>query len=467
MKGMVRAVRDGFEKAGLPAERCAGLSIGGAMHSLILLDPSGKPLTGVSTWADGRAAPQAAAVRDSPLRARLYRETGCVPHSMYPLYKILRLREEFPETYEKAARFVSAKEYVLYRLTGHHVVDYSIASGSGLLNIHRLGWNETSLELAGITPAHLSSLCDPRQSLGPIQPHWADQMGIPPRTPLIVGSSDAVNSSIGAGAIHPWQITCMVGTSGAIRRISPQPILDENGRCWCYGMDRNHWISGGAIHNGGIVLSWFRDLLHQPFPDLGPGQNRSFDDLALLAADVRAGAEGIVCLPFFAGERSPNWNLNASAAFFGLTLRHGVEHLARALLEGVAFRLRSVMERVARQGEEVRQVRASGGFTRSPLWLQIVSDVLNRELAVPRWGETSCLGAAFWALVATGAFKDIEEAAAQVETQEVVRPADPEVQIYDALYALYGDLYQALSPFFDRAARLQQDPRGPARPGNP
>jgi len=449
LTGLIQAVRGAVAQAA-PASPCRGLSIGGALHSLIALDGAGRPLTGVSTWADGRALRQAAAIAGTDLGRELYQRTGCVPHGMYPLYKLIRLRQERPEVFGRARRLVSAKEYVLARLGGGLVVDYSVGSGSGLLNVHELAWDSLALETAGVEPAQLSALAGPRQELGRLEPGLARQMGLAPDTPLILGSSDAANSSLGAGCVAPGQLTCMVGTSGALRLISRRPLLDKNARCWCYGLDQEHWLVGGAINNGGLALSWFRDLLHQPFADLPPESRRSFEDLAALAGQAPLGAGGVVCLPFLAGERSPNWNLNARAAFFGLRLSHGAPHLARAILEGVAFRLRSVLELLRELGPPVREVRASGGFTRSPLWLQIVADVLDQELRVPAWGETSCLGAAFWPLLACGALASLEEAGAAVRVAQT-QPPDPErARAYQPFYALFQDLYAALSPLFGR-----------------
>src|SRR5208283_3196100 len=141
-------------------------------------------------------------------------------------------------------------------------------------------------------------------------------------------------------------------------------------------------------NNGGIALSWLLDLFHSAFSKLPANMRLSVDDLMSLAGRSGIGSAGIICLPFFAGERSPNWNLNARGVFFGLSLDHKIEHLARSVLEGISFRFRSVYDFLSEITGEIRQIRASGGFTHSPFWLQMTADVLNRELAVPAWGET-------------------------------------------------------------------------------
>jgi len=246
----------------------------------------------------------------------------------------------------------------------------------------------------------------------------------------------------------------MVGTSGAFRIISPKPILDKQGRSWCYVVDENRWLVGGAINNGGVALSWLQDMLNSALPDSAGNATYSFDDLVQLADKADPGALGAVCLPFFAGERSPYWNLNARAMFFGLTLHHDARHMARAVLEGVAFRMRSLSDVLCEISEDIRQVRASGGFTRSRLWVQIITDTLNRELVVPEWGETSSLGAAFWAMLGTGALSSIEEIGGLVRLADNYRPNPDNAAVYDKQFEVYKQLYAAVSPCFEAVSDL-------------
>lgn len=451
------SVRIAVADAGVAPENCGGLSLGSALHSLMALDERGDPLTGVMTWADGRAVSQSARIRESAVADRLYRETGCPVTGMYPLYKIMWLRENRPEIFRRTRRFVSIKEYVFFRLTGEFRIDYSLAAGSGMLNAHCLQWNPLCLDLAGIGDDRLSPLFPPLSVHEGLNPDLARGMGIPADIPVVLGSSDAVNSSLGAGAVGPGQATCMVGTSGALRVISPRPVLDAKARSWCYAIDEAHWLVGGAINNGGVALSWLKDGLNQAFAHLPPDSRLSFDDMLTLAGQAEPGAGGVICLPFFAGERSPNWNLNARAAFFGMTICHDMRHLCRSLIEGIAFRLRNLHDVLTEMGIETRQIIASGGFTKSDLWLQVVADGMNRELHVPPWSETSALGAALWPLLAAGAAKTLEEIGALVETGSTCRPIAANAAVYDRIYPLYLRLYQALAPSFDEVAKLQQE----------
>ena len=440
-----------IKSARVSPSACRAISVGSALHSLMALDAHGTPLTGVITWADLRATPQAQAVRDQSLSNLLYTQTGCPAHAMYPLYKILWLRQERPEVFALAARFVSIKEYALQHLTGQWWVDFNVAAGSGLLNALTLQWNPDSLALAGISADQLSPICAPLETIPGLQPAAAERLGLPCATPVVVGSSDAVNSSLGAGATQiDRQATCMIGTSGALRRMSAKPVLDKEARTWCYAIDTEHYLVGGSINNGGLALSWLKDVYNQVIGLSRDGKDLNFEALLNLAQEVPPAADGVLCLPFFAGERSPNWNMNAKAVFYGLTLEHDARHLARAVVEGVAFRLRSIYDVLQSQGTSIEEIRASGGFTNSPLWIQTVASALGHELITTVWGETSCLGAALWALYGSGVIHSIEEMGQLVQVKEII-PGDPQTeQVYQKQYRLYQDLYSALQGLFRR-----------------
>jgi gluconokinase len=451
LRAVIASVRQALEQSGARPERCGGMSIGGALHSMMAVDDRGDPLTDVMTWADGRAVDQARAVAAAPIGLRLYRETGCPAHGMYPIYKALWLRENKPEVFQHARSFVSAKEFICFRLTGAWQVDYSLAAGSGFLNTYNLQWSETALELAGIRQDQLSPLAAPVTVLGKLQSDIAARMGIPANTPVITGASDAVNSSIGAGAVAPTQATLMIGTSGALRVVSPRPVLDPRARSWCYAIDETHWLVGGAINNGGSAVSWLRDCLNQARSE----RPLTVEDILALASRAPAGSGGMICLPFFAGERSPNWNLNARGAFYGISIEHELRHLARALLEGIGFRFKSLLQVLTEIGLDIKQIVVSGGFTQSNLWLQIMADVLGRELDLPVWGETSGLAAAFWAALAAGSAESVEDIRKWVQIDQACRPAPDNTALYERVYPQYMKLYEAAAGSFDDIVRLQ------------
>ena len=437
-----RAVAKAKDK--YPKRRFQGISIGGALHNIMALSPKSEPLTGVMTWADTRAFPQAEKVKAISKGKSFYNETGCPPHAMYPVFKIGWLGENQLDIYQKASKFISAKEYVVFRLTGELMVDTSVASGSGFLNVHTLDWNPSSLAIAGIGRDKLSTLCTPMTIIPELIPHVANTIGIPATTPLVLGASDAFASSIGSGAVNSWQATCMVGTSGALRVFSEYPWLDKKSRSWCYCIEEGRWLIGGAINNGGLAFAWLRNLVNKYLPN----EEFSFDDLMNLAEKVKPGANDLLCLPFFSGERSPNWNEHARAAFYGLTLEHDLSHMSRAIIEAICFRIRSLLDILSDSPIKINQVKASGGFTKSNLWLQIMSDVLNKELIVPAVGETSCLGTTFWVLKNHGVINNYQEFGDLIPNGKIFEPDRKESEVYQDIYQKYLQLYSNVSDLY-------------------
>lgn len=452
LEGLITSVHSAVQTSGLNPANCLGITIGGALHSLTALDKRDQPLMGLLTWADSRAYHQAGQIRQSGRAHDLYLRTGCPSHPLYPFYKILWLRENHPDAFAKATWFLSAKEYVLYRMTGKRIVDYNVAAGSGLLNTLNLGWDKEMLSLAGISPEQLSTVADPREFVGWLKPALATKMGLDPHTPVILGSSNAVNDSLGAGAVSRRQAACMVGVSGAIRCLQTQPALDAQERVCCYAVDQKHWLVGGAINNGGLAASWFKDALSNGKADSPSAPD--FDDLLAWAAEIPAGAEGVLCLPFFTAERSPYWNTDVRGTFYGLQLGHDQRHLSRALLEGVAFRLRSVLDSLDETIPNLVELRASGGFVQSPIWLQITADVLNRPLHIPASKETSAMAAAFWVFLNAGVFSSFEDLAKLVPIAKQVEPIAEHQPIYRQQYQRYQELYRALLPVFKPPSNL-------------
>jgi gluconokinase len=452
--GMIQAVKDVLAKADVDPQDCRRVSIGCALHGLMALDPTHKPLTPVFTWADDRAGPQAARQRGTDPAGELYQATGCPPHGMYPLYKVLWVKENHPTLFDHTALFTSVKEYIVHKLTGELLVDPSLAAGSGFLNAHTLDWNPASLELAGISPDQLSPLAEPTTTLPITDQEFLRETGLPADLPLVLGTSDAVNSSLGAGAVTPQGATCMVGTSAAYRIIAQKPILSETGSTWCYAIDREHWLVGGALNNGGLALTWLRDTLR----GLGKkAEGLTFQDILTLAEKSPPGSGGVICLPLFAGERSPNWNLDARGSFVGISVEHDLSHLSRAALEGIAYRLRGIDRRLRDMGCQIDEVRASGGFTKSPFWTQLMTDVLGLPLSIPAEGETSALGAALWALAEDQGTTPYQAAEDIVKIKNRFSPTSADQDIYARGYELSQTLYRALSPHFEALVNFQDE----------
>ncbi|MCL4394576.1 MAG: gluconokinase [Chloroflexi bacterium] len=439
--GVISSIRDCVAPL---SDQPKALCFAGALHSLLAVDVHDKPLIDALTWADSRSSAQAARTEGFDL----YQRTGCPPHPMYPLSKLLWLHETDEQLYRTAARFVSVKEYVLHALTGEWAVDDSLASGSGLLNLHTHDWDDEAIALAETTPARLSTIVPTTGEIGQLEPDVAKELGVSRSTRLFMGASDAALNSVGAGAAAPASITMMIGSSGAVRAITTEPLLDARARTWCYILDHTHYIVGGAINNAGIVLDWLAQNV--------VSNADAVDQLIEAAAQAPAGAAGLVFLPFLSGERSPNWNARVRGVLFGLSLHHDRSHIARATLEGIGFRLRSVLEVVEGLVGPATEIRATGGFLRSAAWTQILADVLQRTLLLASSPNTSAIGAALLGWHALGELADWPASVSIIPGSGLVRPDGATSATYERLYGIYQDLYSRLGDSFKEISCFQE-----------
>jgi gluconokinase len=433
--------------AAVPAP-VAALSFSTAMHSLIGLDVDGDPLTPSVTWADSRSSSQAERIRAAAGGLALHRRTGTPVHPMAPLAKLVWFHEQEPKLFERVAHWVGIKDYVLLRLCEALVTDHSVASGTGLLNIHELHWDAEALSIAHVVEEQLPELVPTTTVLPGVTAEAAAATGLPVRTPVVVGAGDGPLANLGLGAVRPGVVACSIGTSGAMRVMVERPSVDPLGGVFCYALTEQRWVVGGAINNGGIVLGWAGDALA---PDLG---EHAEEQLLALAARVPAGAGGLIMLPYLLSERAPHWSALPRGAYVGLTHAHRREHLIRAALEGVCQQLALVLQSVRTAGNEVRQVRASGGFARSALWRQMLADVLGMEVQFPAGHEGSSFGAALLGMQALGIVESIDVAADLVQIHETVRPNPAAAGIYATLLPLFAELYGALVPTFTSLRRL-------------
>jgi gluconokinase len=455
----VVTVLDAVRQA-LPAgERIACVSFSAAMHSLIAVDGAGAPLTRCITWADARSAPWAERLKQAG-GAAIYRRTGTPIHPMSPLAKLCWLRETQPALFGAAARFISIKEYVFFRLFKRHVVDLSIASATGLLDIGTLQWDREALQVAGVTPERLSALVPTTCVLEGLDAEMARRTGLAADTPFVVGANDGVLANLGVGAIEPGAVAVTIGTSGAIRTCVGQPLTDPHGRLFCYVLVPGLWVVGGPVNNGGLILRWLRDEFGSAEIETARRLGvDTYDLLTRIAERAGPGAAGLLFHPYLAGERAPLWNADARGSFFGLAMHHRKEHMIRAVLEGVVFNLHAVLGIMEETGVRAERILASGGFARSQLWRQIMADIFDREVVVGQSAEGSCLGAAILGLHAIGAIEELRGAAQPLIGQtETCRPEPAHVRKYRSLAAIFARLPDLLRDAYRDIAEYQRQP---------
>ena len=449
-------IRRSVSHSGIRAEEIAGLGLSSVFHSLICLDEKGKPLSNSIIWADTRSTKQSDYLKNFG-EFGIYRRTGCRIHPMYPLSKVLWFKEENPEVYKKTAKLVSIKEYVLYKWFSEFVVDKSVASGTGIFNIHTLDWDQECMDILGIKRDMLSEPVPVTQVVGKLKGEIAYHLGLSEGTPVIIGAADAALSTLGSGAYRKGQMVAMLATSAAIRVVSEKPMVDDKGRTWCYVMADGKWMVGGAINNAGLVYWWFKEVFGKE--EVSCAEELGMDPYEIMnqyAEKVPPGSEGLIFLPFLTGERSPFWDPNARGMVFGLGLHHGKAHFVRAMIEGIAYRMNSVFQAITELTGEPREIRITGGSARSPLWCQILSDVFNRNLKLPEIREAPCLGAAIMAMQGLGYVKGLEAVEEMVRVEKEFIPQKEAADTYARIFDLYMRIYWSLKPYFEEICIFQQ-----------
>ena len=302
---------------------------------------------------------------------------------MSPLCKLLWLRDNKKGVFRNAAKFVSMKEFVFHRFFGEYVIDFSVASATGLFDIFDLEWNRLALRHVGISVEKLSLPVPPTRVFRGIRKTYAQRMGVHPDIPFVIGASDGCLANLGSNAIVPKSAAVTIGTSGAIRVISAIPRTDPRQRIFSYTLTPDHYALGGSINNGGIALTWFLENFGKE--EIQETRRTKRDPYLLLmskAAKIPVGAEGLLFLPYLLGERAPYWDASLRGVFFGISLRHSRNHFFRAILEGVIFGLYTVGRVLEPLTGPIERIYASGSIVHSDLWLQILSDVFNKKVIV-------------------------------------------------------------------------------------
>ncbi|CAM4434507.1 MAG: gluconokinase [Paenibacillus macerans] len=454
---VVAVVRQIMKKSGLAPEQIGFVSFSTAMHSVIPVDKDGKPLMRCITWADNRSVDYAERLKNELGGHEIYLRTGTPIHPMSPLTKLMWLRQEQPDIFQKTRKFISIKEYVFLQLFGEYVIDYSIASCTGLLNLEKLDWDEEALRVAGITPEHLSKLVPTTHIMQGLSQKYADDMGLSTSTPFVIGASDGVLSNLGVDAIDPGVVAVTIGTSGAIRTVVDRPKTDPKGRIFCYALTDKHWVIGGPVNNGGVIFRWVRDEFAASEVETAKRLGISpYDVLTKIGERVNPGSDGLIFHPYLAGERAPLWNPNARGSFFGLTLHHQKEHMIRAVLEGVIYNLYTVLLAMEEQIGRPRKIQATGGFARSPLWRQMLADIFDQQVVIPESIESSCLGAAVLGLYALGEIDSFDIVKSMVGGTYMHSPNAKHTAVYKQILPIYIRISRKLEEEYEAIAKLQR-----------
>ncbi len=399
------------------------ISFSAAMQSLIAVDLNGNPLTDVILWADNRASETAQKLRDSDLGKQFYEKTGIPIHTFCPMTKILWLKENEPEIFRNTHKFISLKEYIWHHLTGEYVIDSSMASGTGMMNIECLCWNDKILNFLGISQDKLSSVVSPTHTAKSLKKNHI----------LILGGGDGALANLGTGAMKKGRMSLTIGTSGAVRLPIDKPFIDSKMRTQCYHLIDNQYLTLGAVNNGAVILQWLKEsILHS---------NETFEELIAQAQLIPAGSNGLIFVPYLLGERAPIWDASAQGTLLGLTINHSKAHLIRATLEGILFGLLCIAEILIPNEKDREQIiiMASGGFTKNDVWLQIAADIFQMKVIISQKIEGSAWGAVLIGFMALG----IESNQQDIEEKIFLPNKDNQV-IYQENFRKFSKVYEAL-----------------------
>lgn len=433
--------------------KVACISFSASMHSVLAVDKNGNPLGNAITWSDNRAKKEAQELKNSSLGKNIYTATGTPLHPMSPLTKIAWIKNADKERFKLTSKILSIKSYIIQQLTGECLIDYSIASATGLLNIHKIKWEPAALKFAGITSGMLPDLVPVFASAGKLKKAYQNSLGLSADTKIIVGSSDGCMAILGDGVKGEGKATITIEDSGAVRVMGDKVLQDEKQRFFNYLLTENCYVSGGPTNNGGVIFEWFTRQFgdfKNPF-DI----DHSMQELISDAAKVPVGSDGLLFLPYLLGERAPIWNANARGSYFGLNITHEKRHMVRATIEGILYEIYSI-GKTLEENRSIKKLSINGSFATIPFCAQMIADIFNKPVQMQRNSQSVSYGTYLLSATEMGIYKSLDEAAETVELSNICKPQKQNHSTYAAYFKIFEKLSTKLFDEFEAIASLQQ-----------
>ncbi len=439
----VGAIQGVLASAGIVGSDVKGIGLSGQMHGLVVLDSHNQVIRPSLIWCDQRSQPQVDWVNEKAGKAKVLE---CIANPVltgFTLPKLLWVRDNEPELYERVRKVLLPKDYVRFRLTGEFATEVSDASGTALFDVVNRRWSFELADLLGIDTDVLPQCLESSVVSGAISREAAALTGLAEGTPVVGGGGDQAASAVGNGIVEPGIVSCTLGTSGVVFAHMEEVAYDPAGRVhtFCHAV-KGKWHVMGVTQGAGLSLQWFRN-------QLAPGAD--YDALMAEAATAPAGSRGLYWLPYLMGERTPHLDPEARGGWIGLTARHRRADLIRALIEGVSYSQKDCLDIVESLGVTVESVRASGGGARSPFWRQVLADVFSKPVITLASQEGSALGVALLAMVGTGEYASVPEVCGAVIREAArVEPDAGAARIYADGHKAYQGLYPALKVWQNR-----------------
>lgn len=455
---VVRGVREARERGGFRGADVKGIGLSGQMHGSVFLDGANNVIRPAILWNDQRTAQECAEIETSAGgRDALIGMVANPAMTGFTAPKILWLRNNEPENFEKTKKVLLPKDYVRLRLTGEYATEVSDASGTLLLDVVNRRWSVELLSKLQLDESLLPTVYESEDVTGKLTQEAADALGLTTDCLVVGGAGDCAAGAIGNGICRPGALSTSLGTSGVAFVHSDEVKVDPKGRVhtFCHAV-RGRWHMMGVTLSAAGSLQWFRNALCGELHRQAKAEGRDVYDLLVEEArQTPTLADGLFFLPYLSGERTPHADPNARGCFIGLTLAHGRGHMARAIMEGVCYSLREAIDIFRGMGVPVNEIRASGGGAKSPFWRQIQADVFNCDVSTLNSEEGPAFGVALLAAVGGGAYGNIVEACdATISRVSELQPNVETAKRYDAAFPIYRDLYVALKAQFGAIAGL-------------
>ncbi|RYG53705.1 MAG: gluconokinase, partial [Chitinophagaceae bacterium] len=432
--------------------KVACICFSSSMHSVLAVDKKGNPMGKAITWADNRAIKEATELAGSALGKKIYNATGTPLHPMSPLTKIAWIKNNEKDKFKQVGKFLSLKAYILQQLTGEYMIDYSIASATGMLNIHKIKWEPDALKFAGITSAMLPELVPVFTKVGKLNKAYQVSLGLSANTKILIGSSDGCMAILGDGVNGEGTATITIEDSGAVRVMGTKVLQDEKQRFFNYLLTENRYVSGGPTNNGGNVFEWFTR-------QFGDFQNQydieySMRELINDAAQVSPGSNGLLFLPYLLGERAPIWNANARGSYFGVNIKHNKSHFVRSTIEGVLYGIYNI-GKTLEEHRTIDSLCINGSFGTLPFVTQMVADIYNKPVRIRPDYHSVSFGSYMLSATEMGIFPSLDDAVKTACVESVVMPDRKAHDVYKKHYEVFARLSTKLSGEFAAIAALQ------------
>ena len=439
-----------LEQSGVQAGEILCVSFSAQMMGCLLVDRKGEALYPMITWADMRAVKQARKMEGLLGMESVYQVTGHRISASYSAAKLLWLRDEHPAIYKKGWKMLQAKDYVIHKLTGKFITDYSDAGGTNLFDLEKKAWSAEITAALEIAPDLLPELHASTDVIGGITREAANATGLLEGTPVVAGGGDGSCACVGAGVTAAGKVYNVIGSSSWISMASSKPVYDASMRTfnWVH-LDETLYTPCGTMQSAGYALQWAKNTLCQP--EILGAQRQKVSPYELIDRLVEGsppGAGGLLFLPYLMGERSPRWNPDARACFLGLTVNSGRSDMLRAVLEGVGYNLKVILD-IFDGFSPIEEITVIGGGAKGAVWLQILADIWQKKLIVPRHlDEATSLGAALCGGVGIGVFPDFGVVEQFLQMQRQVKPQKELAPRYSHMYHAFNEAYHSLSSVF-------------------